>query len=131
MPWMSWPSWRRTRTVTRATGGGDAMKSMWVGTPLVGEAQRREERGGPSRRTRAATRNESGGVAGSVDCAALSAGASGAGARGFWRLQVRALLGTPWCTTRAHPARHALVHGAGAGWPRRGAGTQARRCRVG
>jgi hypothetical protein len=121
MPRMSWPSWRRTRTVTRATGGGDAMKSMWVGTPLVGEAQQREERGGPSRRTRAATRNESGGVAGT----------SGAGARGFWRLQVRALLGTPWCTARAHPTWHALVHGAGAGWPRRRAGTQARRCRVG
>jgi hypothetical protein len=46
MPRMSWPSWRRTRTVTRAAGevklmygGGDAMEPVWEETTLVGRAQ--------------------------------------------------------------------------------------------
>ena len=49
MPRMSWPLWRRARTVIGATGevklmysGGDVMESVWVGKTLVGEAQRRE-----------------------------------------------------------------------------------------
>jgi hypothetical protein len=49
MPRMSWPSWRRARTVTRVAGevklmygGGDAMEPMWVETSLVGVAQLRE-----------------------------------------------------------------------------------------
>jgi hypothetical protein len=49
MPWMSWPSWRSARTLTRAAGevklmysGGDIMKSVRVETPLVGETQQRE-----------------------------------------------------------------------------------------
>jgi hypothetical protein len=49
MPRMSWPSWRRTRIVTRAAGEvklmygeGDAMEPVWVGTILVGVAQPRE-----------------------------------------------------------------------------------------
>jgi hypothetical protein len=37
MPRMSWPSWRRTRTVTRAAG--DAMEPVWEETTLVGRAQ--------------------------------------------------------------------------------------------
>jgi hypothetical protein len=46
MPQMSWPLWRRARTVTGVTGegklmysGGDAMEWVGVGTTLVGEAQ--------------------------------------------------------------------------------------------
>ena len=53
MPRMSWPLWRRARTVTRAVGEvklmygrGDAMELLWVGTTLVGEEQRREDRVG-------------------------------------------------------------------------------------
>jgi hypothetical protein len=49
MPRMSWPSWRRTHTVTRVAGEvklmygeGDAMEPMWVETTLVGVAQLRE-----------------------------------------------------------------------------------------
>jgi hypothetical protein len=49
MPWMSWPSWRSARTVTRAAsevkfmyGGGDVMKSVRVEATLVGEVQQRE-----------------------------------------------------------------------------------------
>jgi hypothetical protein len=49
VPRMSWPSRRRTRTVTRAAGevklmygGGDAMDPMWEEITLVGEAQLRE-----------------------------------------------------------------------------------------
>jgi hypothetical protein len=97
------------------------MESMWVGTPLVGEAQRREERGGPSRRARAATRNESGGVAGSVDCAAPQGrAASGVSRCGHCLARPgarrgRTRHGTPWCTARARD-------GLGAGLvPRRGA----------
>jgi hypothetical protein len=66
-------------------GGGVAMKPVWVGTLLLGEAQRREEREGPSRRARAATRNESGGVAGSWGRRRPTAGSgcgSAAGNRG-------------------------------------------------
>jgi hypothetical protein len=50
MPRMSWPSWRRTRTVTRKAGevklmygGGDAMEPVWEETTLVGVAQLREK----------------------------------------------------------------------------------------
>ena len=57
MPQMTWPSWRRTRTVTRVAGEvklmygeGDAMEPVWVGTKLVEEAQLRKNRGGPSSR---------------------------------------------------------------------------------
>jgi hypothetical protein len=77
---------------------GDAMEPMWVGTLLVGEAQRREERGRPSRRARVAMRNESGGVAGSwgrwqgtAAVALLGAEADSARQQGKRRLQRRAL----------------------------------------
>jgi hypothetical protein len=63
-------------------GGGYAMEPVWVGTLLVGEAQRREERGGPSRRARAAMRNESGGVAGSWGRRRPTAGSGCGGAAG-------------------------------------------------
>jgi hypothetical protein len=72
MPRMSWPLWRKAHTITGAAGevklmngGGDAMEPVLVGTTHVGEAQLHEYRGEPSRRARAATRIESGGVAGS------------------------------------------------------------------
>jgi hypothetical protein len=49
MPRMSWPSWRRTRTVTRAAskvklmyGRGDAMEPVWEEITLVGVAQLHE-----------------------------------------------------------------------------------------
>jgi hypothetical protein len=51
---------RATGGIRLMYGGGDAMKPVWVGTLLLGEAQRREEREGPSRRARAATRDEFG-----------------------------------------------------------------------
>jgi hypothetical protein len=85
MPRMSWPLWRRARTVTRAASevklmyGGGTPWNREGETTLVGVARLHEQRGGvarerPSRRARAATGIGSGGAVGSWGRQRLTAG---------------------------------------------------------